>query len=331
MHIVTAIVGAFALLQAVAAPGDDRAARTTPPAFEVELRTSVLARGLDVTLADLADITPANADSLAIGALKFGPAPVPGFPRTVTRTELLQTLVANGHAAGNFRFKGATEATLQSVVLEVSPQAQLDAATTVLEAVLAQEGGDVEVEPPARVRSLQVQPGRRSQELRARVRGGATNPTSAVVDVQVLVDGEVAKTVPVQFKLVRFQPVLKVNGTVRQGQPLDAGNVSVSREKVAQTTGLYLTSFEQIAGMNARRNLQPNQLLTLADVAAPAVVHRGDIVTVVITRGRVKVTLRAIANEDAGLGAPVTCVNMQSRALITGIAAASGTVVVPTN
>src|SRR5262245_57458445 len=171
MHIVTAIVGAFALLQAAATRGDDRAAHAAPPAFEVELRGNVLARGLDVTLADLADITPATTDSLAIGALKFGPAPVPGFPRTVTRTELLQTLVANGHAAADFRFKGATETVVQTIVLEVSPQAQLDAATTVLEAVLAQEGGDVEFEPPSRVRSLQVQPGRRSQELRARVRG----------------------------------------------------------------------------------------------------------------------------------------------------------------
>ncbi|MGE3173677.1 MAG: flagellar basal body P-ring formation chaperone FlgA [Planctomycetota bacterium] len=300
------------------------------PAYEIALKTNALARGMQVSIGELADISPTDADALTIGSVVFGPAPVAGFARTVTRTDVLRSLVAAGYGAGTFRFRGASETLVQSVTVPVSPASLVDAATTVLQAVLAQEGGDVELEPQGVVRNLQVQPGHRSQELRARVRGAETQPGSAVVDVDVLVDGEVAKTVPVQFKLTRFQQVLKVAATVRAGAPLGPENVAVTRERLSQSTGLFLTSFDQIAGMIARRNLQPNQLLTLGDVGQPAIIRRGEVVTVIVTRGRVKVTATAVANHDAGRGEPVTCTNPRTRAQVTGIAEASGTVVVPT-
>jgi flagella basal body P-ring formation protein FlgA len=299
------------------------------PAFEIVLKSNVLTRGLQVTIGEIADVTPTNRDALAIGAVVFGPAPVPGFARTVTRTDLLQSLVAAGFAAGNFRFRGATETLVQAISVPIAPAALADAATTVLQAVLTAEGGDVEWEPVGPIRNVQAPPGHRSQELRARVRGGATHPSSAVVDVDVLVDDEVAKTVPVQFKLTRFQPVLKVSGAVRAGTPLGPENLLLARERLSQTAGLYLTAFDQVQGMIARRNLQPNQLLTLGDVGAPAIIRKGETVTVVLTRGRVKVTAIAIANHDAGRGEPITCTNPATRTQITGVAEASGTVVVP--
>ncbi len=330
MQLFAIITAIFAFVPTAAFGGGDDD-KKAPPAFDLELKSNVLARGLDVTLGEIADVTPAGTDSLAIGALRFGPAPIPGFPRAVTRGELMQTLAAAGHAVANFRFKGATETLVQTIAVEVSPNALTDAATTVLDAVLAQEGGDVEYEVAGRVRSLQVQPGRRSQELRARVRGGATSPSSAVVDIDVLVDGEVGKTVPMQFKLTRFQQVLKVATTIRAGTPFGGGNVTLTRERLSQVTGLYFNAFDQVAGKIARRNLQPNQLLSLADVTEPALIHKGEIVTVIVTRGRVKVTVRAIASEDAARGEAITVLNIQSRAAITGIATAPGTVVVPTN
>jgi flagella basal body P-ring formation protein FlgA len=301
------------------------------PPFTLELRQSVLVRGLAVTIGDLAVVSPPGQDALAVEALRFAPAPVPGYARTVTRSELLQSLVAAGHAAGSFRCTGAVETLVQAVVVEVPAPALIDAAEAVLQALLAEEGGDVEWALAGRLRSVQAAPGRRSQDLKARVRGGATHASSAVVDVEVLVDGEIQKTVPVQFDLVRFQPVLQVTGTVRAGTPLGPENLAVARRKLAQTTGLFLTSFEQVRGQIARRNLQPNQLLTLGDVGAPALIRKGEVVTVVITRGRVKVTTRALANHDAGRGETITVTNAQTRAQITGVAEASGTVVVPTH
>jgi len=297
-------------------------------AFEIELRANALVRGLDLRLSDLAEITPAGEDAQLVGAIKLGQAPMPGVVRTFTRHEFLQALVANGYSPASFRIRGAVESTVQSMVVAIGQTEFVDAAKTVLDAVLLQEGGDVEVELAAPIRIQQVQPGRKSQELRARVRGGTTNPASAVVDVDVLVDGEVAKTVPVQWKLTRYHFVLKANQSIGAGVPIGPENCAVSRERVSQTTGLYLTSLEQAQGLISKRSLQPNQLVMLTDVGQPAIVHRGDIVTVVLTKGRVKVETRGIANNDAGRGETVTVTSASSRAQLTGVAEASGTVVV---
>jgi len=320
---------AFALLTTLGV-GSDPDDPPTRHQFQLTVKANAMARGIDLRIGELCDITPASADSLAIGRLRFGPAPVPGFPRTVTRTQLLQTLVSAGHSAGSFKFRGATEAIVQAVFIDVSARRLVDEATSMLQTILAHEGGDVEYEVVGRVRNVQASAGHRSQELQARIRDGKTNPASAVIDVQILVDGQVAKTVPVQFKLIRFQMILQTVGTIRAGAALGAHNLQLTRQKAANTPGLYLTSLDQLDGMIARRNLQPNRLLMLNDTGPPAVIRRGEVVDVVITRRRVKVMVRGIANKDAALGETITVTNRQSKSQITGIVAAPGTVVVPT-
>ena len=144
----------------------------------------------------------------------------------------------------------------------------------------------------------------------------------------MLVDGEVHKRVPVQFELRRFHTVLKTAGSIRAGTPLGADNLVLAREPMAQVTGLWLDAFAQVDGLIAARDLPPNQRLTLGDAAPPALVHRGETGTVVLTRGRVKVTAKAIANHDAPLGGRVTLTNLQSRGQMAGVVQAPGLVVV---
>ena len=110
--------------------------------------------------------------------------------------------------------------------------------------------------------------------------------------------------------------------------PIGPEYFTLSRERLDQTNGLYLTSMEQVVGKVARRNLQPNQLLMLSDVAEPALIRRGDLVTLIITKGRVKIETQAIANNDAVRGERVNVISTGTRASLTGIAEASGTVVI---
>ena len=294
----------------------------------VRLKPAASVRGLDVTIGELCEL-PGDAAGVALARIVFGQAPVHGYARTVSRTEIVQALAGAGVDVTTIKLEGADEVLLQAIVVDVPGAELLDAATTALQALLAVEGGDVEIEAPPRVRQVQAPPGRTSQELRARVRGNKTGPAGAVVDVEVLVDGEPCKRVPVTFKLQRFQQVLKTAVTVRAGTPLGPDVVALAREPLAQATGLYLDRMDQVEGLIAARDLQPGRRLTLADAAPPSVVRKGDLVTVVSTRGRVKVTTKAMANHDAPLAGRVTLTNLQSRSTLTGIVQGTGLVVVP--
>ncbi|MGC6486675.1 MAG: flagellar basal body P-ring formation chaperone FlgA [Planctomycetota bacterium] len=295
---------------------------------DLRIKPATTVRGMHVTIGDLCEITPTNAQTLAISQLRFGPAPVNGFSRAVSRADLIQSLAGHGVQLKTVKISGGSEVIVQGVCVDVPQQDMLDAATAALQALIAVEGGDVELTQPPRVRHLKAPPGRYSQDVRARVRGNRTAITSAVVDVEVLVDGEVFKTVPLRYRLQRFQQVLKTTSAVAKDQSIDASNVTVSREPMNQATGMFLGRIDQVTGMCAKRDLRPNQLLTLGDVAPPAVVHRGDVVTVVLTRGRVKVTAKAIATEDAPLAGRVRMTNMNSRTQLTGVVYGPGLVVV---
>ncbi|MFN3243337.1 MAG: flagellar basal body P-ring formation chaperone FlgA [Planctomycetota bacterium] len=303
--------------------GDD------PPAQpDLRIKPATTVRGLHVTIGDLCEITPTNAQTLAISQIRFGPAPVNGFSRAVSRTDVIQALAAAGVQLKTVKLSGGNEVVVQGLSVDVPQQDMLDSATAALQAQLAIEGGDVEFEAPIRVRRMKAPPGRVSQDLRARVRGTKTNLTSAIVDVEILVDGELFKKVPLRYKLQRFHQVLKTTGTIAKDQPLGPDNIVIAREPMAQSSGLFLARMDQIAGMTARKNLRPNQRLTLGDIAPPAVIRKGDIVTVVLTRGRVKVTAKAMANEDAPLAGRIRLTNMNSRTQMTGVVHGPGLVVV---
>ncbi|MEZ6038059.1 MAG: flagellar basal body P-ring formation chaperone FlgA [Planctomycetota bacterium] len=296
---------------------------------ELRVKAAVSVRGMDVRIGDVCEIKPANATTAAIAQLRFGPAPTNGYARTITRTDLIQTLSAAGVQLATVQLAGADESVVQAICVDVSPNDMLDAARAALQAVLSVETGDVEFTPPGDLRYVKAPPGRVSQDLRARVRNNKTGPNSAVVDVEILVDGECFKKVPLTFKLQRYQMVLKTLRTIAKDSPLGPDNVVLVREPLAQATGMFLSRPDQILGMNARTNLQPDRLLTLGDIMPPAVIRRGDIVTVVLTKGRVKVTSRAMANEDAPLNERITLTNLTSRGLLTGIVTGPGLVVVP--
>lgn len=296
--------------------------------LSVRIKPTTSVRSLDVTIGELCDIRPEGAESVALAQVRFGPAPSNGHTRVVSRTEIVQAIAASGRDVGGLNFEGAAEVVVQPIAVEVPKQDMLDSATVALQAVLALEGGDVEFQAPSQVRAVLAPPGRRTQELRARLRGDRTGPNNAVVDVDVVVDGESFRKVPLTFTLVRYQPVLKTTSTVRAGTPLGPENVAVVREPLAQAHSLFLGKVDDVTGLIASRNLSQGQRLTLGDTALPSVVHKGDVVTVVLTQGRVKVTARAMANQDAPLGGRITLTNLSSSSQMVGTVTAPGLVVV---
>ncbi|MFM1870752.1 MAG: flagella basal body P-ring formation protein FlgA [Planctomycetota bacterium] len=299
-----------------------------PDKIEIRVKTTAMVRGVDVRVGDLCEILPVGREAVEIAQLTLGRAPVQGYSRSVGRNELLQALVKGGYAPENITFDGASEAMVQTILVDVSNTEMVEAARAALTAVIELEGGDVEIEIPTAIRRVQAPPGRRSQELVARVRGGQTGIASAVVDVDVQVDGESYKRLPITFKLTRFQQVLRTVGPVREGSPLGPQNLELAREAVPQGSNLLLTSFEAIDGMVAARDLQSGRRLMLADTAPPAAIHRGETVTVIADSGRIKVSSRAVANHDAPIGGRITLTNPDSNRRIVGIVVAAGTVVV---
>ena len=83
-----------------------------------------------------------------------------------------------------------------------------------------------------------------------------------------------------------------------------------------------------LIGLEARVNLYPGRPILTRDVGLPTVVERNAIVPLTFRRGGLVITLEGRALGRAGEGEAVRVMNLSSRSTVTGIATASGAVVV---
>ncbi|MEZ5966730.1 MAG: flagellar basal body P-ring formation chaperone FlgA [Planctomycetota bacterium] len=312
------------LLAALASGGDDDktparpAGNDQPVMVEIRCRSQALVRGVDVRLQDVAEITtddPAVARRLA--DVTFGRRPAKGFNRVLPQSGVRSQLALEGLTPEQVHIVGADETIVQSVHASVQPQELVDIAEPILRAALELEPEkDIEFELTAKPSPLEVPPGRRSFDLRGRLRGNAVQPTSAMVEVAVMVDDTEFKVVTLPYRLRRFGKALVVTEPVRRETPLGPHMLETRRIELspgAQT--MHVDDFAAVQNMVAARDLRRGQTLRLADLAAPAVIRPKDPVIVVINRGRVHVTTRGVALAAGAVGERVAVVVSNGRVL----------------
>lgn len=323
----------FLLTLALAAlPGGDGPSPVSRPLLRIEMKVEAQIRGTQVLLRDVADVGGNDAVLVErVQQLALGRRPAPGFSRTLGVDEVRARLAETGLAADAVAWSGPRETGLVPLFAQLQPKELLAVAEPVLRAVLEQAAAsDVELEVLTQLGVTQVPPGRRSLDLRARLRDRALTETSAVVDVEVLVDDEVFRTLPVSFRLKHFAHAVVVVRPARRGQPLTEECLELRRIPVSPLRPAAFQSLEELAGKVAARDLQANRPLALADVAEPAIVRKDEPVTVIATRGTVRVATRGLALQDGARGARILVRNLGSERVLAAVIVAPGTVLIET-
>lgn len=315
---------AFALLQLLAGGGED----PKPEPVRIDCRSEARLRGTEILLRDVADVTSVDkglAERLA--DVSFGKRPAPGSFRALTREEIEKRLLALGLGTDRVLLLGSREIGLVPVFVPMQAKDLLEAADGVMSAALATEqaAGEVTFEAGA-VAPIQVPPGRRSLDLRPTLRGGRFEIASAIVDVQILVDDEPWKTVPIAYRLRRFVEAVVVEKAIPKGQPFSDDNVSVRRIEAPSAAMPLLGKLAALEGKVAARNLTANRPLLASDLTGPAVVWRGDIVTLVSETGRVKLATKARADQEGPVGARILVTNLGSGKVLSAIVLGPGVV-----
>lgn len=300
------------------------------PKIVIQCKADADIRGAEVLLRDLAMVQTDNADlTERLMATSFGRRPAFGYSRILSREDILARLMREGLKAAVIKLAGASRVALHPVVTRLTPQDLIDAAEPVLRAALELEAHkEIEFEPTGKVRNLLVPPGRYSMELSAALRNGKLSHTSAIVNIQVLVDGEQFKLIRIPYRLRRYHHVLVPNQPIKKGTPLGSHNLELRRVEAPPGTSPYLASFEGLETKVAARDVQAGQMLTLGSLTDPAVVFKGDIVNLVVNNGRIQVTARAVALQDGAAGARILVRNMTSNKPIQAMVHGTGIVVI---
>ncbi len=107
--------------------------------------------------------------------------------------------------------------------------------------------------------------------------------------------------------------------------PADVTEAKLPRERVASDA---VTNPQQLVGKAARRILRAGETVRAGDIADPVVVHKGDLVTIMLNTAGMQLTAQGKAVEDGAMGASIRVTNTQSNRVIDTVVAGPNQVVV---
>ncbi len=125
-----------------------------------------------------------------------------------------------------------------------------------------------------------------------------------------------AATVPVLVRPVAAGKIISAEDLTEQKLPLNR-----------ITTGI-IRNGDELVGQQARRGLAVGQPVQMRDISMPAVIKRGDIVTLELAQGALRITARGKALEDGAKGQTIRLANSQTERTIEGMVQGPGLVAV---
>jgi flagellar basal body P-ring formation protein FlgA len=105
--------------------------------------------------------------------------------------------------------------------------------------------------------------------------------------------------------------------------PDDVGMLQIPAERLVQAV---VAEPANLVGKTPRRAVRPGQPVRLVDVQLPIVIHKGELVTVIVESKDMRLTAQGRANEDGALDQAIRVANTRSGKVLDATVAGPGTV-----
>lgn len=270
----------------------------------------------------LGDVARLEGSATALADVDLGPAPSANEPRRLDGSAILRRLEQGGMDASAVRYTiPATvrvERTAQEVSVEEIKTAVLNVAGDALPA--GETIRELSVAGPVRIPAGAYE---------ARVSTSSNGrPGRRRFDVQLVSGGAVLATVPVTARTDARGPVVVTKQPLARGAILKPSDVAVEQRNAHDVPNDALTLPEQAIGMETKVALAAAAPLPRAALAAPVVVKKGDLVTMLIETPILKLSVAGEALEAGAAGSAIKVMNRSSKQAVAGKVIEHGIVLV---
>ena len=317
IHRAAVAFGALLLASGLVAIAAGFAGATEAGRITVQ-RTAVVT-GPTIKLGDLARL---EGSAEALADVDFGPSPSASAPRRLEGEAILRRLQAAGMDASATRYvipaSVRVERTAQEVSVEEIRTAVLNVASDALPA--GETIRDLEVAGPVRIPAGPYE---------ARVSTTAQGrPGRRRFEVQLVNEGTVLANVPVTARTEARGPVVVTKQSIPRGVVLTSNDVAVVQRNQHDVPDDALTAPEQAIGMETKVALAAAAPLPRAALAAPVVVKKGDLVTMLIETPVMRLSVAGEALEAGAIGGGIKVMNRASKQTVAGKVIEHGVVLV---
>ena len=195
----------------------------------------------------------------------------------------------------------------------VSPEAIADAARQLLKKQL--QADDSVVVTPLQMPQEQILPAGRLA-LTPLLRGEINQVVPVVV--QLSVDGNAVGAVVLTMRVDRYQQVVVAARPIRRLAAITPEDLRVEKRLVSGLPAGPLARVEEANGFVASREIRGGEVLSTKLIQLPALVKRGEIVTLIVEGEGVVVTARGQAKEEGQRGQLIRVMNLSSKKELYG-------------
>ncbi len=147
-----------------------------------------------------------------------------------------------------------------------------------------------------------------------------------VVRAEIQVDGETQRALTVTVDTRFFREVLVTTRSIRRGEVFSADMVEqVERDITSEKHGFY-TDIDALDGLQARRPMGFDRIITNRYVEEIPVVERGDEVLLIAETANLRISAQGIALQSGGVGKRIRVRNQDSGKIVKGEILDSGTI-----
>jgi flagella basal body P-ring formation protein FlgA len=144
----------------------------------------------------------------------------------------------------------------------------------------------------------------------------SANPSSVNLNIYLTVDGREEAALRVSGKVELKVMAVVAARRLEKGRKMEAGDLLVTRVSTNRLRTGALTELDSAVGMTSRREIQAGDPIMGRDLYREAIVHRGDVVTILARAGALKVSSTGEARQDGAVGESVKVVNVNSNITI---------------
>ncbi len=116
--------------------------------------------------------------------------------------------------------------------------------------------------------------------------------------------------------LVRLTRLPALSRAVAPGETIGQGDIETIELRAERVAGDIVADSRALIGKTPRRPLQAHQPLRASDVETPLVVHRDDLVTIVLRTPSLQLSTQGKALDDGAMGATIRVANTKSNRVI---------------
>lgn len=297
------------------AAGSDLSRDTISAEIVIEVRESAHVNSRKVTLGDIADIIAPELLKSQLASIDAGFAPLPGKTTIVDGRRIESKIKSNRLFSDDMALIVPEKVYLERESQEVSA----DDLHALYEEYVSEhsDGREFEIRDFA-VRGLEIYPEgelllsaplSNSRELKGRV----------TLYVNVQVNGKEYGRLSLSGWIDIFDDVVCASRSLTRGKLLEPGDLNIQRVNVSNIHGDYFRSDQDLLGKVLTRNTSSNKVLMPNMVEDAALLHKGDTVKIIASRGNLSITTLGIVKSDGKIDDTVQVQNMTSGKIINGI------------